>query len=220
MVEERPQRSPATSSRQSIWASIWTMVSGPRSWNASNTGIGTEFVAADDDRDRAPCEDRGNRLTNRGAVRSRVGLGAGEVAAIDRRDRRRGRSARRCRNRRAGGWPHSRRSHRGSPSAHRRNTARPIGTGSHRARRGWRSLLPSPRDRRRFGSPRKVSVSLAPNIAPISGRRVIACSGSASWHRDAGLRAARARHDGLCKLPRGPVVKAGPPAAVKAAPSP
>ena len=87
MVEERPKRSPATSSRQSMWASIWTMVSGPRSWKASNDRDRHRIVAADDDRDGTPCDHGGDRLTNGGTVRSRVRLGAGEVAAIDRGDR-------------------------------------------------------------------------------------------------------------------------------------
>ena len=45
------------------------------------------IVAADDDRDGTPCEDGGDRLADGGTVRSRVRLGAGEVAAIDRGDR-------------------------------------------------------------------------------------------------------------------------------------
>jgi hypothetical protein len=45
------------------------------------------IVAADDDRGRAAGDDRGDGRADRAAVRSRVRLAAGEVAAVDRRDR-------------------------------------------------------------------------------------------------------------------------------------
>ena len=59
----------------------------PPALESLEDGDGNRIVAADDDRDRAPCYDSCNGLTNRDAVRSRIGLGAGEVAGIDHRDR-------------------------------------------------------------------------------------------------------------------------------------
>jgi hypothetical protein len=68
MVLEKPSGSPRRSSRQSICASTWTMVSGARGAQRLDKGDWRRIVAADHQRNRPGIQDAPGRLFDQLAV--------------------------------------------------------------------------------------------------------------------------------------------------------
>ena len=166
MVDDRPHRSPCTSSRQSMCASICTIVIGPRPGVRLQHRDRDRVVTTEHHRHRAGGQHRLAGVADRGAV----GLERRRRPTARRRGRpqwfRRPTSVRRGRSCDGGECPNTSPTQRGSRPAHPCNTVRPTSTASRTARRSRRCRHRADRRCRADGRPRNVPASPAPNIEP------------------------------------------------------